>query len=1408
MRKHLSLFLCICLISFLFPTAALGAADETAVSAAEAFLTDSPPAVDGFFANENWYMVHEFTFSEGNGAPTGKLGAFWTADALYAAVSFEKADTLQILFGEAEVVYDISGKTFTQNTVGAEAAASAAGIELKLPFSACGVAVTEFNQKVPFHAVLSNGTDSAALTDRPSDSVITLRGSEVIWADDCDDFSAASYQVPGIAAVAPGAISMGNAPGGIGAYRFQTLDPTVADSTNSLRKAPIDFYDGPIEFTLDIDFIELPVISANFGWRGFAMQTRSDKMRGFAFNKDENGKVYCGYIASDSVNEKADTGLTVDSGRQTIKLSFDENREATLYVNGEKKHTFSQANGTVSNTGGYNTLDILISHYNRVGTDATEVELYNYSITRPLYEDPENILKTAFETLSVKEILGTNADETAVSHDLVLSNELTIPVINVPVALNWTSSNQDIIADDGTLNSKLLSGGVTMTAAATLSGVTVTKDFDVNVAFHDPEGTVGCLKHDMDPYTGVFSDFTTNEVVTLDEDYTSIGLNLKEKRTINRVILKDSDDVSRVEKRNLSLYVSDDNTEYTRIKQWDFLKQGETYYLYNFEASARYVKVHCHYDSIDNAASFKGVLQEMISAEAASDDDFIGANGSAFTGYIQYSVANTKDTEFYDYAMYIPEEDLNLPDGAYNADMSDIRFTQERGANSMLHHYYDGMGFFVRIPYIAAGGTASLRVYYGNSQAVSTASGEGTFEVEYGNKTLQDLTVRPTYTANGKVFQMPNGDLIGAGNSIGAADQFVYMRRSTDGGRTWGEPTVLIDDPLDRYESSNARNEGGSFMRDGDRVFYIYFRYVYFAEGDLSKSNCKMAIVYTDDNGYHWSEPYVVENPEHPYALSYSNGLVTSVKDGKGPNVDYVIPYGMQYNDSGSFATATIYSEDGGETWTTGRAVYKEAEGMEGGVSESAITELSDGRLLMLMRCQFPGIVNFYKAYSSDYGKTWTEPELSNIYATNTLPVLNKDNGNTMLLWAGHSTLGANSYLRFPLALAYSSDDTATWKQHLDVLANTSWSHADITENDDFMTQPDIAYSNYKGGDDAMIVWWSQGWGRPEKNHGVLIEDFHDYLYKTQGAYDSFEGSNAKNEGWLNAQLNWRGQAILSSPDKVAVSGGAATAGKQSLKLIDTAGAVVRGSRNIPSMTKGTVSFNANVSSGMNSGMFVELKAAYNPVHHKNTPIELFVLTDGTVGVRQNGTSVNTQKKVSFDEWHNFRIEFDMEAENKTAKLYVDNEFVTEFAIDMTQGNYVSCLQFSDGSSLNAVTDENYFCIDELIATKTLRNEPCLKLVQGYFVHYDGAAKTLSVTVSKDGNATAVVASYIQNENGQKQMVDVLSFDRTFTSGETTVIDVSALNTSGANLVKALLLSGLDAVTPLCGSEEIKISIK
>lgn len=1423
MRKHLSLFLCVCMLSVLLPAAIATGAESSA--AAEAFLTPRGGGnLDGSFQTENWYLVHELKPESGTAAPSGKLGATWTADALSLALSYQDAETLTVTLGSASVVYDLSGKQFTQNAVGAAAAVGADGIELRLPFAACGVTLTKFNQDVPFQAILENSAGRAALAEPGG---ITLRGSEIIWADDCDDFAAAGYST-GVALIEANKVTRGDAPGGIGAYRFELKNPDKNGIIDSISKSS-SYSGGPIDYTMDIDFRELPIIGSNFGWRGFAMQIRTtDKLYGFGFNKDAEGKIYCGVITSGSASENADTGLTLNSGKHTIKLSFDSAGIASLFVDGVKKHTYAPAN--CANTSAFNTLQIFTANYNGVGVaQSADLDLYNYSITRPLYENPKNVLDTSFESLTFDDIKGDNIDADSVGNDLRLPETLTIPVINAQIPLVWSSSNTDIIADDGTLNTNLMSGGVTMTASATLDGVTATKDIHMNVVFNDPNGTVGHIKNDMNPYTGVFADFSVNEVIALDKDYSSIGIDLKSVQTVNRVILTDGDDVSRVEKRDLSLYVSNDNKEYTRIKDWDFLKMGSKYYLYNFETNARYVKVHCHYDSLEyispeEKVSFIGPRQSMIRAEAIGEDDFLGANGGSFTGCKQYRVKNTEGKELYDYAMYIPTEDLMLPEGQYQADMSDIRFTLSGGAKAMLHHYYDGNGFFVRIPYIEAGGSRSIRVYYGNPQAVSTASGTGTFEVEYGNKTIQDMTAAPTFVANAKVCQMPNGDLISMGNSIAAADVYVHMRRSTDGGRTWGEPKVvdaMVNDPVplpDPVPGGNApRNEGGSFIKDGSRVFYVYFRYGnydtdYATPGGLQRSDCKIAIICTDDNGYTWSQPYHVENPpDRPYTLSYSNGLVTSVKDGDGPNVDYVVPYGMRYNDSGAFATSAIYSKDGGATWQhSENVVYLEAEGMEGGVSESAVAELSDGRLIMLMRCQFNGVFNFYKTYSDDFGVTWeATPVPTNIFATNTLPVLAKDRGNIMLLWSGHSTQGSASYQRYPMALAYSDDDAETWKQHLDVLANTSWSHADVTPGDDFITQPDITYSNYKGADDAMLMWWRQGWSNPNLNRGMLIEDFHDYLYKTQGAYDSFEGSNSKNEGWLNAQLEGRGQEILSGADKVEVSGEAAAEGKQSLKLQDVSGAKICGSRNIPSMTKGTISFKVKLSPGMTKGLHVEMKAAYGIVGYlKNAPLVIYIApNDGTansglIGLRQEGGGFAFPgKKLSYDYdgWYHFRLEFDME-ETKKAKLYLDDEFLTEVAIDMTQGNYISNIQFSDEDKTVGDASGNYFYVDELIATKTIRDERKLMLAGEYAVHYDNTTKTLSAAAEAGIDATAVVASY----NGQT-LLDVTTINMTFTSSEPQVVSVSDLKTSGATHIKAMLLSGLDTAMPLCGSEKTSL---
>ena len=73
MRKHLSLFLCVCMLSVLLPAAIATGAESSA--ATEAFLTTHGGGVlDGSFRAENWYLVHELEPESGTAAPSGKLG--------------------------------------------------------------------------------------------------------------------------------------------------------------------------------------------------------------------------------------------------------------------------------------------------------------------------------------------------------------------------------------------------------------------------------------------------------------------------------------------------------------------------------------------------------------------------------------------------------------------------------------------------------------------------------------------------------------------------------------------------------------------------------------------------------------------------------------------------------------------------------------------------------------------------------------------------------------------------------------------------------------------------------------------------------------------------------------------------------------------------------------------------------------------------------------------------------------------------------------------------------------------------------------------------------------------------------------------------------------------------------------
>ena len=447
----------------------------------------------------------------------------------------------------------------------------------------------------------------------------------------------------------------------------------------------------------------------------------------------------------------------------------------------------------------------------------------------------------------------------------------------------------------------------------------------------------------------------------------------------------------------------------------------------------------------------------------------------------------------------------------------------------------------------------------------------------------------------------------------------------------------------------------------------------------MHASDCKIALIHTDDSGRTWSQPQVITQPGRNYTLTYTDGIVTSVADGNGPNVDYVITYGMQNNNDGGFAVSGLYSTDAGRTWTPSSSIVElDATAFEGGVSETAIVELKDHRLYMLMRCQFASVVNFYQSYSNDYGKTWQSPPTpSVINAPNTMPVLERYQEKLLLLWAGNNTLGGSSYRRTPVTLAYSDNEALSWKQNLDVTYGTSWSSYDDSFNR--ATQPDITFPGYQNSKDAYLGWWNI---RTNHNWGILIEDFDDYLFKTQGAYDSFEGPNLKNEGWLS---------VVGGT--VTLSGDRATDGSKSMLLTDGASSIVRATRNLPSMTKGSISYDAYVPSGNNATFYTELKSSYNTAHRDHAPIVFCVTPDGDVH-KDPGSEVVGH--ITLDQWHNFQVNFNLES--MTAQLLVDGMVMcSNLPVVEGRGSFISCVQLSDASSFNAAGSKLY--VDQVRAT-------------------------------------------------------------------------------------------------------------
>ena len=152
-----------------------------------------------------------------------------------------------------------------------------------------------------------------------------------------------------------------------------------------------------------------------------------------------------------------------------------------------------------------------------------------------------------------------------------------------------------------------------------------------------------------------------------------------------------------------------------------------------------------------------------------------------------------------------------------------------------------------------------------------------------------------------------------------------------------------------------------------------------------------------------------------------------------------VVPVQILLRNPSRHAQYTYVSDDQGQSWTRSNLIDLGGHGDHDGGYEGTLEELTDGRILMLLRTNLDV---FWEAYSDDHGYYWRELRPSQIDASSSPGYLTRlASGRLILAWNRLYPEGATIYRRDgpprtevpasahreELSIAFSEDDAASW---------------------------------------------------------------------------------------------------------------------------------------------------------------------------------------------------------------------------------------------------------------------------------------------------------------------------------------------------------------------------------------------
>ncbi len=263
---------------------------------------------------------------------------------------------------------------------------------------------------------------------------------------------------------------------------------------------------------------------------------------------------------------------------------------------------------------------------------------------------------------------------------------------------------------------------------------------------------------------------------------------------------------------------------------------------------------------------------------------------------------------------------------------------------------------------------------------------------------------------------------------------------SKDGGKSWGEPWVAIDD---RDAEVNILSPGLTRLPDG-RLLVAYSWRSSQNKTNKDLGDATKRIRFSKDEGKTWSESRDIRQDLEGYHTGAYDRSYT-LESGRV----LVQRHTLTPNDTGfkEMGTYYSYSDDNGETWKRSEVL---TDSVNGHYEESSLVQRAEGSLLQVMRAS-RGQSFFSESW--DDGASWTTPRPSGVVNTRAPSLLKRfpNSDDILMLWnSNYVEKASHGWTRTTLLAAVSNDGGKTWStpKALEVDREYQWAYPGLLWKD------------------------------------------------------------------------------------------------------------------------------------------------------------------------------------------------------------------------------------------------------------------------------------------------------------------------------------------------------------------------